>query len=80
MSIFNSILEWLEKFLHDVLQYLPTSPFKAYLSKISDLPYLEYVNYFIPIPEIIAITEAWIIVVGVYYIYSVALRWVKALE
>lgn len=44
-----------------ILKYLPTSPFITFINKMQDLPYLGYLNYFLPISQIIAIGEAWLV-------------------
>lgn len=74
------ILKWAESGLHGVLEKLSLSPFKEYRSLFSEFPYLEYINYFIPVDTIIAITSAWVTAIGVYYLYSIALRWIKAIS
>jgi len=41
---------------------------------------LGYINYFVPISEIIATTLAWVTAIGVYYGVSIILRWAKAIS
>lgn len=72
LDIISSLLGW-------VVNLLPDSPFSiiqasGFGSLLSDI------NYFIPIYEFLAIGQAWLICVGVYYLYSVIARWVKAIE
>lgn len=55
-----------------ILKFLPTSPFITFINKMQDLPYLGYLNYFLPISQIIAI--------GLFYAYQIILRWIKAIE
>ena len=47
---------------------------------MQDLPYLGYLNYFLPISQIIAIGEAWLVAIGLFYAYQIILRWIKAIE
>ena len=49
------------------LSFLPSSPFVGFGNLVSSIPYLSYLNWFIPISEMIAVFEAWLVVVGVYY-------------
>ena len=42
--------------------------------------FLGYINWIIPVDNIIAIGELWLVSVGIYYIYSIAMRWVKMIE
>lgn len=63
-----------------LLSFLPDSPFTAFLGKTSSIPELGYLNYFIPIPEMIAISEAWLACIAVFYLYQAVLRFVKMIE
>lgn len=47
-------------------------------SQFNDL--LSNINYFLPISEFVAITETWLVGVGVYYLYSIYARFIKAIE
>ena len=76
----DAILNLLKNFLDWVLQFLPTSPFVSFIDAMDNLPYLGWLNWFIPVGSIIAIGEAWLISVGLFDLYSIVLRWVKAIE
>jgi len=41
---------------------------------------LGYINYFLPVSEMVGIAGAWIIAIGAYYVASIVLRWVKAVS
>lgn len=73
MSIITTFFEW-------VKGLLPTSPFVHYINMMQDLPYLGYLNWFIPIGTFISIGQAWLVSVGLFYIYMTVLRWIKAIE
>jgi hypothetical protein len=68
------------QFLDTVMKLLPLSPFIRYIDALATLPYLRYLNWFIPIPSFIVIGQAWLVAIGLYYIYSIVLRWVKAIK
>lgn len=75
----NGIIDVLGSLISLIFSILPPSPFKL----ISNSPIAEYLptlNFFIPIAEIIAITQVWLTAIGVYYIYQIVLRWIKAIE
>lgn len=58
---------------------LPKSPFHFVSnSQFGDL--LAKINYFVPIYEFISILELWIVAVGLYYLYSIVARWLKAID
>lgn len=79
-GIVNSFLDKAEELLSNVILFLPTSPFRAYMDSFSNFPYLSAINYFIPINVLIGITETWVTAIGLYYFYSVVLRWAKAIQ
>ncbi|MEF9946183.1 MAG: hypothetical protein RR737_06285 [Lachnospiraceae bacterium] len=73
-------MEIVTKFLDAVLKILPLSPFTVFIDKVGELPYLGWLNWFIPISTMIAVGEAWLISVGIFYLYSIILRWIRAIE
>ena len=58
----------LNGFLDLLMKAFPTSPFADTIEKFSKLPYLGYINWFVPVSEMVAIGSAWLLVIGVYYI------------
>lgn len=72
--------ELLDKFLSAVLALLPLSPFTQFIDSLEALPYLGYLNYFVPVGTFLKIGAAWLGAVALFYIYSVILRWIKAIE
>lgn len=73
MEIITQFLDW-------VLGLLPTSPFTKYIDMLADIPFLSTLNYFIPISTFLAIGQAWLISIGLFYLYSIILRWIRAIE
>lgn len=65
-----------------VVELLPESPFVALeeLAIAEAYQWLKWVNWFIPINSFIAILEAWLVAVGIYYGVQIVLRWVKVIE
>ena len=62
--------------------FLPDSPFLEVLEEIH-LPiaqYLSALNWLIPFDKIIVILGFWTMAITMYYIISIGLRWVKAIE
>ncbi len=72
--------ELLDKFLSLVLSLFPLSPFLPVIKELSSLPYLGYINWFIPVGDFIKIGTLWITAIGVYYAWSVVARWIKLLS
>lgn len=73
----DSITEVVGKFGDFLLTVLPTSPFREFIDEVSDLPYLNYLNWFIPVATMIKISKAWLTAIALFYIYSIVMRWVK---
>lgn len=67
-QFFNSFLDKSYNFLTHVL---PRSPFQAYLRGYEDggSGILSAINYFVPIESFIAITETWVMIMFLYYLY-----------
>lgn len=63
-----------------VISLIPGSPFSGMTSLVQQIPYLSYLNWFVPIPEIIVIMESWLAVVSVYYTILFALNYVGILK
>ena len=71
-TIFNAFAELLK-------EVLPTSPFREFLDRFSEIEYLGYLNWFVPVGDIIVVMELWLGAVSAYYLYSVVMRWVKVI-
>lgn len=67
----------LDKLLDAVLSVLPLSPFSAAIASLGEVPYLGYINYFVPVGTILKIGAAWLGAITLFYLYSVLARWVK---
>ena len=78
--MFTFMKEILDKFLSFLLQILPTSPFAPMIDSLEKMPYLGYINYFVPVGICIKIGEAWLAAIVVFYLWSVVARWIKLIE
>lgn len=65
--------------LNAACSLFPTSPF-SFIANSEFGELIGKINYFIPICEFVAIAEAWLVAVGLYYAVSLVARWVKAIE
>lgn len=63
-----------------VLSLLPSSPFVAFNNLVNTIPYLSYLNWFIPIPQIIVILESWLSIVAIYYTILFGLNYVGIIK
>lgn len=79
-AIFNWITDKLDYILAAVLVMLPDSPF-IMLEKSSEInAVLGFVNWVVPLSEMVAILQLWIVAITVFYVYQLILRWAKAIE
>ena len=72
LSNFQKIIVWL-------IQLLPESPFKA-LDDSPIEPYIQAVNWIVPVDFMISALEAWLTAIALYYVWQAALRWMRAIE
>lgn len=63
--------------LQRVIQLFPLSPFRGIIDQITSLPYLGWLNWFMPVSEIITVVNLWIAAIVAYYLYMVVARWIK---
>lgn len=70
----------LDGFLDALLSLFPTSPFVDFIADLSQLPFLGYLNWFVPVGEMLVVGVAWITAIGLYYLYSVIARWIKLIS
>lgn len=77
LQMFNEIIN---AFAAAVIKVLPLSPFQQYIKEFANLPYLGYLNWFLPIGSFIKIGMVWLVAIGTFYIYSIVLRWIKAIS
>ena len=70
------MLDFFKELFNWVIQFLPGSPFQAFIAAIPQIPYLAEFNWFFPVGEIISIMEVWLVAVGLYFLYSAVLRFI----
>ena len=80
--VWDALSNALVSFAVGVVNLFPTSPF-VILDEMANTEFYEWLqmmNWFIPVNSFVAILEAWLSCVAVYYVYQVVLRWVKVIE
>lgn len=75
------MLSWMQELLNNfgqmLISVLPISPFKQFLDDFSSIPYLGYLNWFLPVGTFIKVGAAWLGAIAIFYLYSIIMRWVK---
>lgn len=80
IDLLSMIGGFLNKAFALVLQFLPDSPLVALEKSPVITEYLGYLNFILPISPIIATMQAWVTCIGIYYIWQLVLRAIKAIE
>lgn len=63
-----------------VLALLPSSPFVGFNNLVNQIPFVGYLNWFLPISDILAVLEVWLSTVAIYYSILFALNYVGILK
>ena len=66
-----------QKFSEALMQVLPLSPFQQYIDQFRSLPYLGWLNWFFPVGACLTVMAARLVAVGLFYLYSILMRWLK---
>lgn len=75
----DTILSFFSTLWQSVIDFLPGSPFTAFIASMERLPYLSILNWFFPVSEVIAVLELWLTAVALYYVYQAIMRFVHIL-
>lgn len=78
VSLVNLVIKALGGVAGIALALLPPSPF--HLLGSLNLPYLDNLNWIIPVSFMISVLGYWVGAIALYYIIQVVLRWVKVIE
>ena len=77
-SFFQLTIDGLVKLLGIILSFLPPSPFSGIYELTIDSQLLSALAWIVPFPQILALLQAWIAAITIFYLYQIALRWIKA--
>lgn len=78
--MFDTIGNLLGELLEKILSVLPDSPFTYITQTAVIYKYLQIINWVIPVSFFVSTLEAWLIAYVGYLVYSLILRWAKAIE
>lgn len=74
------INELLDALMEEVVSVLPKSPFYDFFQSVTYIPYLEYINWILPISTFVKIGMSWLTAIALYYLVMIILRWIKVIE
>ena len=78
VGFINLIIKFLGAVAESLIGILPTSPFLVFQNV--NIPYLDTLNWVIPIDVMFSITVYWLSSIAIYYLVQVVLRWVKVIQ
>lgn len=58
-----------------IISLLPLSPFAQFYESWTAPEWVSWLNWFVPVQEILVVMAAWAGAIAVYYVYSVIARW-----
>lgn len=75
------LFDWMYKLVQGlgmaVYRLLPQSPFTEFINNWNPPQYIGWLNWFFPVGQILSILSLWLTAIGVFYLYSIIMRWVK---
>ena len=78
-GIVNTLIDIASAIADGLMWLLPISPFST-LELVFDNDLMGHINYFLPVQEAVNILVAWGVAIGIWYLYALVLRWVKAVR
>lgn len=75
----NQIIAQIGGLITSLFNLLPATPFDSIYQYLNN-DFFMYLNWIVPIPEILVFLVSWTTAVSLYYIVSLVLRWIKAIE
>lgn len=75
-EFFNQLME---KVKDTLITVLPASPFSTFFANFETInhEWLGWLNWIVPVNEILDVVAVWLIAIALFYIYSIAMRWIK---
>lgn len=80
----KKILDFISALLAKVVLLLPGSPFADMIDSLAQNEQVQeilgYMNYFLPIPQMLGAVGVWLVALAAYFIISPILHWSKAVK
>lgn len=73
----NWLIELFNAFADVVLSVLPSSPFLPVINYLEGLRFLNYLNWLVPVGDMLTVMTYWLSCIAIFYCFSIVLRWVK---
>ncbi len=79
-GIIDGVNDVFNELFQIVIILLPTSPFQSIKIDPIFIDFLGYMNYYIPMKNLLAIMIEWLSCIVIYYTYQLCLRHIKAVS
>ncbi|MCI8297449.1 MAG: hypothetical protein HFG22_16550 [Lachnospiraceae bacterium] len=76
----DNIIKAMGSILDAVLQILPDSPFRPFIDSLGEVPYVGWLNYFLPVSDFLRLLTLWGTAIVLFYAVSALLRFVQAID
>ena len=76
----QGVLNFISGAFDFIMFLLPLSPFAAFNEVAIENQFLRWLAWIVPIPAILGVLQAWASAIALFYIWKVALRWIRAIE
>jgi amino acid permease len=78
--LLNGLIAGVATVLGWLVAILPSSPFQAVSYTAISNEFLGFAAWFLPVTQIIAILQAWLLAIGLWYLWKTLMRWVKMIQ
>lgn len=68
-----------DNFANALKTVLPTSPFREFLDDFASIEFLGYLNWFVPVGDILKVMGVWLGAVALFQVYGIVMRWLKVI-
>ena len=65
---------------HTLTNILPRSPFADFIAQAQEMPYLGWLNWVLPVADMLRVFGAWLGCVAIFYMVQIVLRWLKVIQ
>lgn len=79
-SFFSQLGDLFNDLFEKIFSVFPDSPFQRLAVTTEIYKYLRYLNWVLPVSYMLSTMALWLSAVAVYYLWSLLLRWVKAID
>lgn len=78
-NLYLQMINMSTRMLNLVIGLLPRSPFTDWIESFTVPNWVGWLNWFFPVGTCLDIMAVWLVAIGLYYLYSIVLRWVKVI-